>query len=283
MACAGHGVGHTGQLRGVDLHELRRSCLTGPASSVGRDDIEGLFGHDVTGPGPAGPSGSALGLGKLAFGSGRGGTHTAMSTNYDLDIVGRVRRASGDIPQSVDDLYLVADVQGVVEGLRGGLGEVHATVRADGDAVLVEGVAAVEEHRVRHRRVVELAAAVVQILPGHVEGSWSGRCAGLAGRHRDRPIGDVAASQEPGLLGGQVDAGQCRRRTRRAARCSRGLGPGDQQRHSGYQPGANGFGWAQDRGDGWALDVQLFSCSLGRRPEPTTGSVVDAGPRSNQI
>jgi hypothetical protein len=89
MACAGHGVGHTGQLRGVDLHELRRSCLTGPASSVGRDDIEGLFGHDVTGPGPAGPSGSALGLGKLAFGSGRGGTHTAMSTNYDLDIVGR--------------------------------------------------------------------------------------------------------------------------------------------------------------------------------------------------
>jgi hypothetical protein len=128
MACAGHGVGHTGQLRGVDLHELRRSCLTGPASSVGRDDIEGLFGHDVTGPGPAGPSGSALGLGKLAFGSGRGGTHTAMSTNYDLDIVGRVRRASGDIPQSVDDLYLITDVQGVVEGLRGGLGEVHATV-----------------------------------------------------------------------------------------------------------------------------------------------------------
>src|SRR5947209_19966181 len=81
--------------------------------------------------------------------------------------------------QSADDLYLVADVQGVVEGLRGGLCEVHATVGPDGDAVLVEGVAAVEEHRVRHRRVVELAAAVVKILPGHMKGSWTGRCAGL--------------------------------------------------------------------------------------------------------
>ena len=73
------------------------------------------------------------------------------------------------IPPSVDDLYLVADVQGVVEGLRGGLGEVHATVRADCDAAFVEGVPTVEEHRVRHRRVVELAAAVVKILPGHVK------------------------------------------------------------------------------------------------------------------
>ena len=64
----------------------------------------------------------------------------------------------------------------------------------------MEGVPTVEEHRVRHRRVVELAAAVVKILPGHVKGSWSGRCAGLAGRHRDRPIGDIAASHEPGRV-----------------------------------------------------------------------------------
>jgi hypothetical protein len=71
------------------------------------------------------------------------------------------------IPQSANDLYLVADVQGVVEGLRGGLGEVHATVGADCDAALVEGVAAVEEHRVGHRRVVEFAAAVVEIFPSH--------------------------------------------------------------------------------------------------------------------
>jgi ribosomal protein S18 acetylase RimI-like enzyme len=49
-------------------------------------------------------------------------------------------------PPSADDLYLVADVQGVVEGLRGGLCEVHAPVGADGDAAFVEGVAVVEEH-----------------------------------------------------------------------------------------------------------------------------------------
>jgi hypothetical protein len=43
----------------------------------------------------------------------------------------------------------------------------------------VEGITTVEEHRVRHRRIVELPAAVMKVLLGHVKGPWSGRCAGL--------------------------------------------------------------------------------------------------------
>jgi hypothetical protein len=72
-------------------------------------------------------------------------------------------------PKTINDWDPTRRVTELTNRIRAG--EVYAPVRANGDAAFVEGGTAVEEHRVRHRGVVELAAAVVEILPGHVEGS----------------------------------------------------------------------------------------------------------------
>src|SRR5207248_10832537 len=118
----------------------------------------------------------------------------------------RIRSWPGVDRGSGHDLHHVADVQGVVESLGRLLGQVYAAVGPNLHAVLVEGVTAVEEYGIGHRRVVEQTAAVMEVFPKYVEGARGGRGAGFAGRYRNRAVADRAVAHQPCSLGGQVDA-----------------------------------------------------------------------------
>ena len=87
----------------------------------------------------------------------------------------------------MDDLYQVADVQGVIEVLRGAVREVDAAVRADCDAALVESVTVVEEHGVGHLGVVD-RADVVGRLERDPEAAGRGSEPLAAVRDRDRAV-----------------------------------------------------------------------------------------------
>src|SRR5947209_17023034 len=75
------------------------------------------------------------------------------------------RRWPGLDRGSGHDLHHVADVQGVVESLGRLLRQVYAAVGGNPHAVLVEGITAVEEYRIRHRCVIEQTAAVMEVFP----------------------------------------------------------------------------------------------------------------------
>src|SRR5882757_509226 len=86
--------------------------------------------------------------------------------------------------------------------------QVDAAAGLGAQAAGVEGDAAVgEEHRVRHRGVVELAGQVVLVLPEHPVRAGRGALALFATGDRDRAQHYPAVVDQPGLPGGQPHAG----------------------------------------------------------------------------
>src|ERR1700744_5834362 len=69
--------------------------------------------------------------------------------------------------------------------------QVDAAVRAYGDRILVEGVAAVEEDAVGHRRVVDAGPAVDDLVPD-MEVAGRRRQPRPAGGDADRAVDDAA-------------------------------------------------------------------------------------------
>src|ERR1700754_920075 len=74
-----------------------------------------------------------------------------------------------------------------------------------------------EEDRVLHRRVVELLAAVVPVLPLHIEGASGGVLARRTLVDLYRTAYGVSVFHEPGLIVGKIDA-RLRGRGARGAR-----------------------------------------------------------------
>src|SRR3954452_572959 len=121
-------------------------------------------------------------------------------------------------PESGDHLHGVTRREVGEEALRGRPTEVDAAVRALGEAARVERDRRREEHRVGHVGVVEVADVVGVLV---VDRERAGRRRVLPRRAEcaHRAVGHVAlAVGEPGLLRGEVDARDRRRRARRAAR-----------------------------------------------------------------